>query len=621
MASLNAETSSSLSKAVDPPSPPRSWFRRTPLLLLLAVAACLFFVALGRLSLIEPDEGRNAEVAREMVVKGDWIVPHFDGFAYLDKPPVYFWLVAASFKLGGFSEASARFSSALAALGTMLLVWFLARRMFDDRTGLYAGIIFATSPLVVIFAREVIFDMTLTFFVTAAMVCYWLGETSARRRRLWDGLFFAAMGVATLTKGPVGFLLPLLSILAYQALSGRLRRLKEMNWGLGLAAFLMVTLPWFIAVSIRHPDFPGYAFWQESLERFATGHSHRSGPIYYYLGIYLAGFLPWSFFLAFAAYHRIKRWRELRQQQLAPVLFLLSWVGVIFVFFSISRSKLPGYFLPAIIPLSILTGVLWSRKQPEGAGRAPDWLTAGFATLIALGVLAVIVPQFEHFAILHARLDRKLPPNLVPLLKPSLIYTGIFLGALGLIGRDLCARAREKAPTFLIFLLVSCTFPLILLRWFHPLEIYASADSSRNLAATLRSSPEKNLPVYGYYYFRTSLPFYLHRPVGLITADAGELTSNYIAFQWSKPAGSSPSAGPLRNTFAAGANPMPLLVDQKEWLKQRRSRPVLVMIKNRQVPQLAAAVPKMDPLWSGWKYSVWKIPADSGKPRPPAKLQ
>jgi hypothetical protein len=209
----------------------------------------------------------------------------------------------------------------------------------------------------------------------------------------------------------------------------------------------------------------------------------------------------------------------------------------------------------------------------------------------------------------------------LPLLKPSLIYTGILLGALGIIGRDLCVRAREKAPTLVIFLLAACTFPLLLARWFRPLELYASADSSRNLAETILTSPEKNLPVYGYYYFRTSLPFYLRRPVGLISTDAAELTSNYIISRWPKVNGHGQAGSPPQNIFAAGTNRMALVMDESEWLAERHTTPVLVMIPNQQVPQLVAAVHEMNPLWSGWKYSVWEIPADSDEHRPPAKGQ
>ena len=618
MEPLSAETSSHFEQPV-PTNTARRGFSSIHFLLLLVIAACMFFVALGRLPLIEPDEGRNAEVAREMLAKGDWITPHFNNFSYLDKPPVFFWAVAASFKVAGLSEASARFPSALAALLTVLLVWFLARRMFGDSTGLYAGIVLATSPLVVVFAREVIFDMTLTLFVTAAMVCYWLREAGSEQRKLLDILFFGALGLATLTKGPVGFLLPMLSIGAYQALRGKFARLKELNWGLGLLTFLAVTLPWFIPVSMRHPDFPGYAFWQESLERFATGHSHRAGPLYYYLIIYLAGFLPWSFFLLYAAYHRINRWRELRQDRHAPALFLLSWVGVIFIFFTISESKLPGYFLPAMVPLSILMAKVWTGAKPEREGRTPDWLTGGFATLIALGIIVVALPRFEHFLFPHGRLEKKMPHDVLVLLGPTFLYTGILLGALGIIGRNLCARAREKAPTALMFAVVACTFPIMLVRLFRPLELYASADSSRALATSILDSPQRNLPIYGYYYFRTSLPFYLRRPVGLISSTAGELTSNYVVTRWPKIRREA-QEGRLPEALApAATGGMPLMIDEKEWLAKRSSTPVLVLVRNYQVAQLAGSVPKMNPMWTGWKYSVWEIPAGMVQSAPPKK--
>lgn len=579
----------------------------------------MFFAGIGRLALIEPDEGRNAEVAREMLAKSDWITPHFNNFSYLDKPPVFFWAVASSFKLGGLSEASARFPSALAALLTVFLAWFLARRMFENTTGLYAGIVVATAPLVVLFARDVIFDMTLTFFDTGAMVCYWLRETGPERRKLLDALFFAAMGLATLTKGPVGFLLPLLSICVYQALRRKLSRLKDLNWLLGLATFFAVTLPWFVAVSLRHPDFPGYAFWQESLERFATGHSHRAGPVYYYLIIYLAGFLPWSFFLLYAGFHRISEWRELRREQNAPVLFLLSWAGLIFVFFSISQSKLPGYLLPAMIPLGILMARVWTSQGPVKEGRNPDWLTGGFATLIALGIVIAAFPHFQHFFFPHARLQRKMPHNALALLGPTMLYTGVILAALGIIGRNLCARSKQKNPTAVIFAVVACCFPLMLVRWFHPLQLFASAKSSRALAQTILDSPQKDLPIYGYYYFRTGLPFYLRRPVGLISSTADELTSNYIVTHWPQIQQEA-RAGRLPQRLAPEATDgMPLVMEENEWLAKRRSTPVLVLVRNDQVKELNDSVPIMEPMWTGWQYSVWEIPANPAPGSPPEK--
>ena len=402
--------------------------------LLLVVAAVLFVAGLGRLPLIEPDEGRNAEVGREMLVSGDWITPHFNGFAYLDKPAVHFWMVAASMKTFGVSESAARLPSALMGAGTMLLVWFLARRMFGNAAALRAGLIFAACPLALFLAREVIFDMTLTFFVTLAMVAFWVEEESACRGP-WGVLMFAAMGVAVITKGFVGILIPLIAIFIYQAACGRWRDWLRLRWGWGLLVLFAVALPWFIAVSLRNPDFPRYALWNESLKRFTSGAAHRGGGFLYYLPVFLGGFFPWSFFLLLAGGSRLRRWRELRQESNRHILFLLSWVVWVFVLFTLSHSKLPAYFLPAIVPLSILMGRVWQEVGKEGQVRPPDWLTAGFALLLGLGVLVAAASHSWLYTLLQARLAKKFPPGGLELVQPSLLYTGLILAALGFLGR------------------------------------------------------------------------------------------------------------------------------------------------------------------------------------------
>ena len=568
---------------------------------MLVVAGIVFFAGLGRLPLLEPDEGRNAEVAREMLASGDLITPHFNTLTYLDKPVVYFWMVAASFRLWGLTEWAARFPSALMALATMLLTWFLARRMFGDSAGLRAAIVLATTPLVVAYSRLVIFDMTLAFLVTVAMTCFWFAAASDYRRPWLEVLLFAVMGLATITKGPVGFLLPLLSILAYQALLGRVSELKHLRWGLGVAVFLVVALPWFIAVSLRHPDFPRYALWEESLRRFATGSARRGGSVFYYVPVFLLGFFPWSFFLLFAGGNRWRRWRELRQEAHKPALFLLAWGAVIFVFFSISQSKLPGYFLPAVVPLSILMAVAWAEVGAAGAERRPDWLTAGFATLILLGLVVTAAPQVFRFAAVEIALTEKIHPAVVALLKPSLFYTGLILVALGFVGRNLAARRRGRILSVASLTLVALAVPLLLVRWRVPLQTYAAASSSRQLARTILESPEKDLPLYGYYCFRTSLAFYLRHPVGLVTADASELTSNYISRRLPE----------LRRGMGRAGPPEPLLMDSTDLRNRAHYSPqaMLVMVRNRNVRQLSQVVPRMEPLWSDWEYSVWKIPA------------
>lgn len=599
-----------------PANPPASGASATRHLLLLCVAAaCLFFLGLGRLPLLEPDEGRNAEVAREMLSSGDWITPHFNSLPYLDKPVFFFWLVALSFRVWGISEWAARFPSAVTALTTMLLTWFLGRRLFGQQAGLRAGIIFGTTPLVIAFSRLVIFDMTLTCLVTLAMVSLWCAEASDTRPVALDVLAFAAMGVASITKGPVGFLLPLLSLVAYHALGRRGRDLKRVHWAWGVAVFLAAALPWFLTVSIRHPDFPRYAFWQESLQRFATGRARRTGSVLYYVPVYLAGLFPWSFFLIAAAWSRVKKWKELTQEANKTVAFLLAWAGVIFVFFSISRSKLPAYFLPAAVPVSILMARAWAEVEWEARRLSLGWLKGGFASLIGAGLAVTTASQLFQWDAERIRMATKVPLSLVPSVRLSLFYTGLIIVALGLVGRNLAARASGGPPGAMGFMLLALTVPVLVVRWIAPLRAYADSVSSRQLARTIRASPDKDLPLYGYYYFRTSLPFYVQRPVHLVTTDGGEMTSSYVVWRVRELRGPMPSAGltcpaagsSTRSAFGPfGA----ILIDGAGLHAWARSQdaPMLVMARNTHVEELARTVGEIDPLWNGWEYSVWKIP-------------
>lgn len=583
---------------------------------LLAVAACLFAFKLGSLPLREPDEGRNAEVAREMLAGHDWITPHFDSLPYLDKPALFFWLVAGSFRLGGVSEGAARLPSALAALGTAFLVWLLARRMFDDSTALAAGLVWATTPLAIIFARTVIFDMPLTFLVTAAFVCFWFAQGRESGRTWLDAGFFAAMGIATSLKGPVGFLIPLLSIVAYQVLRGRGRDLKRIHWGLGLLVFLSTAAPWYVIVSIRHPDYFGYAFWQETLLRYTTSHMQRRGGFFYYLPVFFGGFLPWSLFLVFAGLNHLKQWRLLLDDARRAELFLLTSAAVIFVFFSIGRSKLPGYVLPALAPLSILVGRAWGEAGGSAPGRQrPDWLTAGFAALLLAGILVAASPQLFHLSSFQALARRKLPPVLVPLIRASLFSSGVILAALGVLGRSL-ARRRPAISLVATFALAALAMPLLAVRWAGPLGVYDASDSSRQLAQTILASPQRELPVFGYYYFRTSLPFYLRRPVGLVTAGGSETTSNYVASRWQELHRSSPLLSSPAAAADGGSPGLPVLVEAGEIraLAGTRAAPLLIVARNDHLDELARLFGSIEPEWTAWDYSVAE--AAGARPKP-----
>lgn len=588
------------------------------LALLLLIAACTFFIGLGRLPLLEPDEGRNAEVAREMLVTHDFVTPHFDALPYLDKPAFQFWLIAGAFRAFGISEWAARFPSALLALACVLLAWVMSRSMEEPGpgAGFRAGIILAVSPLFFVFARTVIFDMTLTLFVVLALYCFWLNDGREPRSRGLDVLAFVFMGVATLTKGPVGFLIPLITLVVYCVLSGRTRRLRKVHWSAGWIVFLAVVLPWFIAVSVHNPDFPRYALWKESLLRFTTGaRMHRAQSVFYYVPVYLGGFFPWSFFLLGVAWVRRKSWRRLRAPECRAPLFLLVWAGVVFVFFSISHSKLPAYFLPAIVPLSVLAGILWreaGRPSASSAHKLPGWMSAGYGITILAGLAMVATSLLLHRHAFVAHL--RMPPSVAGMLPSALFSGGVIVAALAFLSRNFASRPRGAGFQALSFAVIAFTLPLLVIRWIAPLKRYYAVDSSRQLAHLILESPDRDLPIYGFYYFRTSLPFYLRRPVGLVSTDGDEITSNYVIAHYRAWLGGKPPAAeitPANDASGLGSSRFPLLMDGAQFTRFAHSPgpPFLLMVRNNEVNLALENAGRLDARWEAWKYAVWRRPA------------
>src|SRR6266702_1000755 len=264
------------------PAPPVPSRPLAGLRLLVLVAAVALAWNLSGYRLLDPDEGRNAEVAREMAQSRDYLVPHLDGLPYLDKPIVYFAASAGAMALLGPTELAARLPAYLATLATIaLLVWF-ARRRWGEDAGWLAGLAYATMVLPLAYARAAIFDSTLTLCTTAAILFFFEGRAIAA---------WAALGVATLTKGPIALALVLFAVVPHALATGSpVRRLFPWR---GLAVFALVTLPWFLAVTLRHPEFPSYVFVRETFQRLTTSSFHRTAPFWYYLPILPVAAFPW----------------------------------------------------------------------------------------------------------------------------------------------------------------------------------------------------------------------------------------------------------------------------------------------------------------------------------------
>ena len=322
-----------------------------PALAFLVAGVCLFG-RLGSLPLIQPDEGRNAEVAREMKHTGAWLVPTYDGLPYLDKPAFYFRLVALSMSAFGENETAARLPAALAALALLALVYAFARRAYGERAGALAVLVVGTTPLVVAFARIVIFDMVLALLVVAAILAgFHAEERDGPARSRWYVAGAICSALAVLVKGPVGFLLPLLVLIAFDLLDHNRAAIRRLFAPVNQLVFLLIVLPWFFGLALARHDFPYYGLVEESFHRFTTSQFHRSAPVWYYVPVVAAVLFPWSVLLPesiAAAWRGRARWTRADR-------LLIAWSVVVVLFFSISQSKLPGYVLTAVVALGMLT--------------------------------------------------------------------------------------------------------------------------------------------------------------------------------------------------------------------------------------------------------------------------
>ncbi|MBI3081736.1 MAG: glycosyltransferase family 39 protein, partial [Gemmatimonadetes bacterium] len=336
--------------------------------------------------LLDPDEGRNAEVAREMAATNDYILPQLDGLPYPDKPVLFFAVEAAVMELLGPTVPAARLPPlgfTLATIGTV--AWF-ARRRGGSNAAWTAAVAAAASPLTLGFARTVIFDSALTLFVVAALAAFY--EAISDRAWHWSTLGWAAIALAVLTKGPIGLALPLMIAIPYAVW----RRAGRVLWApAGPLLCTVLLLPWLMAMSRRVPEFLSYALGTETLARLTTPALGRTGPWWYFLPILLAGALPWS--VAALAGLAKGGWRGPDRKIDPYVAFLLCWMVVPLVFFSLSQSKRPQYVLPLVPAIALLVAHLWRGNQPAGAQAAAGTLiAAGLLIGAAPGVLPRLLP-------------------------------------------------------------------------------------------------------------------------------------------------------------------------------------------------------------------------------------
>ena len=333
---------------------------------LWVLLAVVWLGTLGIRPLYKADESRYAEISREMVASGDWITPRLNGFKYFEKPPLQYWTTAAFFCVLGEHDWVARLWTALIGLAGIALTLYAGNRLFGPPIGLFAAAILASSPLYVLLGQVNTLDMSVSVFLCAAIFAFALGHML---------VFWAACALAVLSKGLIGIVLPLGAIVLYTLVKRDWSTLKRIRPLAGGALFLLITAPWFIAVSVANAEFAHFFFVQEHFQRFTSDIHQRTQPAWYFFAVLAAGFAPWLVPLGRALYTSFRARTDAE-------LLLWIWAGVVLVFFSASGSKLSAYILPIFPAIAVLTARAIN-------GVTLKWQAAAMIP-IALGVGAAI---------------------------------------------------------------------------------------------------------------------------------------------------------------------------------------------------------------------------------------
>jgi 4-amino-4-deoxy-L-arabinose transferase-like glycosyltransferase len=464
----------------------------------VAAFSLLWFALLAGRPLYDPDEGRYAEIPREILSRGDWLIPHLNGLVYLEKPPLQYWLSALAFSAFGQSESIARLWTGLCGYLSLWLVYAIARRLWGIDAALKAVTLLAGSILFILLGHQLTLDMSLSFWLLASLAYFVFAQTEHVNRdaaRNWMLGCWAAMALAVLTKGLIGALIPAATLVIYAlwqrdwALLARL----QIKWGLPL--FLAIAAPWFVLASRANAEFFHFFFIREHFQRFLTPIEERSEPWWFFVPVLLLGILPWA---TLGLRALALEWRARAPAgEFNPVRLLWIWSVFVLLFFSASNAKLIPYILPALPTLALLCA------RPRTADERPHvWAGAAFSIAFAMGALcyASAILGTAQGAMLAMRL------------RPMLLCLGAVLVA-GAIGAIWLGQRRQ----------ILGALAALAAGWFGAaIAITAAACdvedlfSAKDIAALIEREASATTPVYSVQNYQQSLPFYLKRTVTLV---------------------------------------------------------------------------------------------------------
>jgi 4-amino-4-deoxy-L-arabinose transferase-like glycosyltransferase len=499
---------------------------------LALLVTAVWIATLSVRPLFNTDEGRYAEIPREMRANGDWVVPHLDGLPYVEKPPLQYWASAVSQSVLGENELGARFYTALCALATVLVAALAARRASGPDAGWRAAAVLASMLLFLCMGQLLTLDMSLTFYMTVALAAFLaaqgtaqsaaptMGQTavlsagqaieetaealspSVGRRRLFMLIAWIATALGVLTKGLIAGAIPAAVLICYSLYARDFAPWRRLHLGVGLPVFLIVALPWYWLAARRLPDFLEFFFVHEHFARYLTPSADREQAWWFFGAVFLIGTLPWTLSALRAL---LRGWRRgAPGGGFDAQLFLRIWVLFVVAFFSVSDSKLIPYILPVLPALALLIAAL----PVEALGRDvlhTALLTVG--TAIALGLLCLYVPAHVVPSVRS--------PYFLALAKPL----GEIAALLAVSGLYVLTQRRGGATRQAVFLGVGwCLSGLLLVR---AAAAVAPVYSGIELARALPDGAA-GVPLYSVATYDQTLPFYWRRTVTLV-AYRGEL--------------------------------------------------------------------------------------------------
>lgn len=467
---------------------------------LIIILGIFFSFEMGNRPFASPDEGRYVEIPREMVVTGDYVTPRLDGMKYFEKPPLFYWMQAASIKVAGINETSMRFWIVLFAILGCLSVFYVGAKCYSSNVGVMAAGILATSVLYYGLSHLIILDLVLSVLLCGSLWAFFLAFVKENRSKIPKKYLIIAMyalaALACLTKGLIGAILPGFVVFLWMLFTNNWRKLKEILYVPGILVFLAIFLPWHVLAAQRNHDFLYHYFVVEHFLRYTTKMHYRYQPAWFFIPIIFAGMIPWIGFSIASLKNLVKRSFEKNSEN----IFLACWIFGIFGFFSFSHSKLIPYILPIVPPLALLTAVFIDEcNKTEFRAGAVINIVLFFAAGIAYYVSRDEVSDVLQNA------DARILLNVVII---SLVAIGIvFLFAI------FSKIPKKMAVVICIFLSGNMLWTINKLAAYYQEE---KKPSTKKVAKYVRANKTKDDLVFLYYHYFQDFPVYLNDTTGVV---------------------------------------------------------------------------------------------------------